>query len=55
MRKALRSFESTRRNIENDICHNEITIFDECDKDSDDIKSAYRSFWNAKFWNEKEM
>ena len=49
MKKTLKSFESIKKSIENDICHSEMTMFDECSRDSDNIKSAYKSFQSARF------
>ena len=40
----LRSFESIKRIIKNDICDNEMITFNECDRDSDDIKNVYKVF-----------
>ena len=44
MRETLRSFESIKRDIKNNIYHNEIIIFDKYSRDSNDIKSVYKSF-----------
>ena len=44
MKEVLRSFESMKRNIKNNIYHNETMMFNECDKNSNDIKSVYKSF-----------
>ena len=43
-REASRSFESTRRDIKNNICCSEITTFNEHNRDSDSIRSVYKSF-----------
>ena len=43
-RKALRNFKSMKRNIKNNIYCNETTTFDKHNRDSDDIRSAYKSF-----------
>ena len=55
MREASRSFESMRRNIKNNICHSETTTFDEHNRDSDNIKSVYKSFQSARLQNKEEM
>ena len=55
MREALRSFESMRRDIRNNICCDEMTTFDECNRDSNSIRSVYKSFQSARLQNEREM
>ena len=55
MKEALRNFESMRKDIENDICHNEMTMFNKHDKDSDSIRSVYKSFQSARLQSERKM
>ena len=43
-REVLRNFENIKRNIKNNIYYNEMMIFDEHNRNSDSIKSAYKSF-----------
>ena len=55
MRKALRSFESIKKNIKNNICCSEIMMFDECNRDSNSIKNVYKSFQSVKLQNKREI
>ena len=51
----LKNFKSIKRDIENNIYCNEMIMFDEHDRDNNNIKSVYKSFQNIRLQSEKEM
>ena len=55
IKKVLKSFESTRRSIKNNIYHNETTTFDEHSRDHNNIKSVYKSFQSARLQSKKKI